>query len=616
MNLQKFIKNCLLKSQSHKGQVKIEKVITWKNRPHLWSYWTNPSEVLPGDKVVAGHQNLPEGHPLKTNKKAIHSGGVIMSPDKLPVLDRDLGRHKPAEVTTKVSMTHKTTREQQLFPDVFNQFTPSQIETFRTLGVVAGDENAYDFLSVWLTEYTTQLYTSTKEQGNYYSRHYSEMLYEETDEFQPPAAIDQAIEEAIIKPEGFSDLFNPWVVPISQIPQSIKDQWAESFTEKGGEYLKGWIMQQRVEFCAEKTKSLAFMKSCVDRLKYHPDYKDLAEEYSEILQKYVTARENKDTSLVRYKRQLLDDKFININTNLLFTKSACYYLVSRFDLKGHFMSTFPVLSNNDIEKLKNHDSNTFHNVVLRGIQVIKDDNSYYVQKYHDMLDMLDFYQRIKKGARPSTHLEDNEFKCKISTASAAECRQIEQLVKKNWDKKIHGHMTYKIHGIYKVEGLPGEADFQLIVQQNKQFKNKKSGGKNCQKDLFYHGTDFSHAKLIFGNSGGYKLAPTKVGTSLGQGLYAAGESSKSAQYIGECFSQGSVSGTLILNEGSLGDVHQLTTEEIDKGLYQKLPNPSLFAAKGTLCDLYPGSAVLLNNEWVFRDPKSIIPRFIIHMELI
>lgn len=616
MNLQRFIKQCLLKSQSHEGQIKIEKMIIWKNRPHIWSYWTDPSELMPGDKVIEGHENLPDGHPLKTNKNAVHTSGVTISPDKLPVLGRDLGRHKKPEKIYEVSMEHKTAREKELFPDVFDTFTPAQIEIFRTLGVVAGDEQAADFMEIWCTEYTTQMYTAAQDYGTYHSKHYGELLYEESEGIQPPDVIDSAIKQTLQNSGNFSDLFTPWTVPISHIPQSIKDHWVETFDGKDSDELKYWMDTQRMEFCTEKSVTCGFMRSCVDRLKLHPEYTKLADEYSELLTQYIQCKEKKDPIMLVYKRKLLDKKFDNINTNLLFTKYSCRDLVVNFDLQGNFMKSFPVLSSKDIEKLRNNDSNTFYNVVLRSIQLVNDDNSYYIHKYHEALDTLDLYQNIKRGAKPSSHIEDNEFKCKISTASQVERHRIEKMVKQSWDKENHGHIQYKIHGIYRIENLPCESEYKKIQKSNLKYKDTTSGGKNCCKDWFYHGTDFFHSKLIFGNTGGYELSPSKVGTMLGTGLYVAGNSSKSAQYIGQSFSQCNVSGPLLLNEASLGNTHELTSEEIDKGEYIKMSEPTLFAPKGVLCDLFDQSSSLWNHEWVLRNPHAALPRYIIHMELI
>ena len=124
---------------------------------------------------------------------------------------------------------------------------------------------------------------------------------------------------------------------------------------------------------------------------------------------------------------------------------------------------------------------------------------------------------------------------------------------------------------------------------------------DCSSDLFYHGTGSMATSLILGHSGEFKIVKAKVGRMLGDGIYLADKSSKSAQYIGDAgYSRSGISGSLMVVEASLGDtLHRRTSQGYN--------HDTVFAGK---------TDGLLNNEWCVHDTHAVIPRYLVQMEIL
>jgi hypothetical protein len=153
----------------------------------------------------------------------------------------------------------------------------------------------------------------------------------------------------------------------------------------------------------------------------------------------------------------------------------------------------------------------------------------------------------------------------------------------------HGNFRIKINGIYKISSRL-ESAFQEAA---------KTVG-NVHHNL-YHGTSFMSGVPIM--RGGFKIIKGKTATgrrvwrSMGDGIYLADQSSKSAQYIGGDFSHHGTHGVLFLNDVAMGKVTERQGEIAD----------TVFGAKGTRWK---------NNEWAVKDPKAVIPRYWIDVESI
>ena len=86
---------------------------------------------------------------------------------------------------------------------------------------------------------------------------------------------------------------------------------------------------------------------------------------------------------------------------------------------------------------------------------------------------------------------------------------------------------------------------------------------------------------------------------LGHGIYLADKSSKSSQYISDnSYARHNISGSLMIVEASLGNV--VTQKKSTDG-------DTVFGEK---------SRALKNNEWCVRNPKAVIPRYLVEMELL
>ena len=207
------------------------------------------------------------------------------------------------------------------------------------------------------------------------------------------------------------------------------------------------------------------------------------------------------------------------------------------------------------------------------------------------------------------YAEDNEIKTKISTVSKEEFESISQQIAGDWDQNQHGSMKYKIHGIYKVEDMPVEDEFNEWVESNEQYADEDAGGKNCHIDTFYHGTDATATAKILGHSGQFKVGAAKAGRLLGDGVYLADKSSKSAQYINPIgFTRESGRGTLMVCEASLG--YCLWDPEVeDISELAELPEEEGCHSMGV-------TSYTHNPEWCVYDPTAVKPKYLIDLEIL
>jgi len=312
---------------------------------------------------------------------------------------------------------------------------------------------------------------------------------------------------------------------------------------------------------------------------------------------------------VELRKQLIDPKFIDLNANLWHFKTMGAQLASQYQINRDFVAEYPVLSKADIDKLETGDQSALTNLALyAGMfkpSLTKNGGSAQqaiMDKYAERKAFLDAYGGVSSSLNgQGQYTENNEIKCKVSSAPAAVVKKITDDIAKDWDKKNHGHMKYRIKGVYEVSGLALEKDFQAIKQKSAKYAGKKVGGKDCGGDLYYHGTGAMATSLILGHSGAFKVVKAKVGRMLGDGIYLADKSSKSAQYISDAgYSRSGIKGSLMVVEAVTGDtLSQRTSRGYD--------HDTVFA--GT-------QHGLLNSEWCVHDPNAVIPRYLIEMEVL
>lgn len=308
------------------------------------------------------------------------------------------------------------------------------------------------------------------------------------------------------------------------------------------------------------------------------------------------------------RRKLFDPKFTDLNVNLYHHKMMANQLAYQYFINKDFISEYPILSKDNLDKLDKADEDSLTNLALyagmfkpsltKGGKSAKDA---LLDKYSERQAFLDAYGGVTQVSGNASYAENNEIKCKVSKASDKVTKKITDNIARDWDMRTHGNMKYKIKGVYEVSGLAIEKDFDKIKKDHSKYSKSTSGGKNCGSDLFYHGTGSMATSLILGHSGEFKIVKAKVGRMLGDGIYLADKSSKSAQYISDSgYSRHGISGSLMVVEASLGDTLHARTN-------QGYSHDSVFAGK---------TDGLLNNEWCVHDTKAVIPRYLVEMEIV
>jgi hypothetical protein len=153
----------------------------------------------------------------------------------------------------------------------------------------------------------------------------------------------------------------------------------------------------------------------------------------------------------------------------------------------------------------------------------------------------------------------------------------------------HGSFKIKVNGVYKIKDSVRETAYRDALAK---YGHEVKG--------LYHGTSFKSGTPII--RGGFLVIKGKTASgrrvwrAMGDGIYLADQSSKSAQYIGGDFSRHGNRGVLFINDAALGVV---TENQGDSSAN------TVFGRKGTRW---------LNNEWAVRDPKAVIPRYWVDVE--
>lgn len=409
---------------------------------------------------------------------------------------------------------------------------------------------------------------------------------------------------------------------IDQVMSSLKSrvleaQWAVDKAQKSAEETKkiyeGHIETERKSGDPSAAANITMYQKIIqqgfDRAANASKRLDAAKAYQE---HFSTPQKKVELAkAIELRKQLFDPKFTDINANLWHFKAMGIQIATQYKTSRDFVAEYPVLSKADIDKLETGDQDSLTNLALyagmfkpsltkkggTADQAIMD-------KFAERQAFLDAYTKgglVSGRNGQGDYTEDNEIKCMVSSAPDTVVKQITANIAADWDKKNHGHMKYRIKGVYEVSGLALEKDFQAIKQKNAKYKGKKVGGKDCAGDLFYHGTGAMATSLILGHSGAFKVVKAKVGRMLGNGIYLADKSSKSAQYISDAgYSRSGIQGSLMVVEAVTGDTLSQRTS-------QGYNHDTVFA--GT-------QHGLLNSEWCVHDPNAVIPRYLVEMEVL
>lgn len=376
----------------------------------------------------------------------------------------------------------------------------------------------------------------------------------------------------------------------------------------GYENLAKTSMQNEIDRCANSLDTVT---------KYNSHNKSLRGDYLQKLYKKKLQQAKDTMKLIdgkelrraaEIREQLFSSKFTDLNVNLYHYKMMAAQLSFQYEIKKDFVYDYPILSKDNLDKLDKGDEDSLTNLALYAgmfkpslTKTGKSAKDVLMDKFSERKAFLDAYGGVTAVQGVSHYAENNEIKCKISKASPQKAKSIIDGIAADWDRQSHGNMKYHIKGVYEVSGLAVEKQFEDIKKKNAQYSGTKVGGKDCGSDMFYHGTGSMATSLILGHSGEFKLVKAKVGRMLGDGIYLADKSSKSAQYIGDAgYSRSGIAGSLMVVEASIG-------KTLSKRTSNGTGYDSVFAGK---------QHGLLNSEWCVHDPHAVIPRYLVEMEIL
>lgn len=196
----------------------------------------------------------------------------------------------------------------------------------------------------------------------------------------------------------------------------------------------------------------------------------------------------------------------------------------------------------------------------------------------------------------------NSVKCSISTVTESEFKDIQHGIKMDWDQQTHGGNSAFFYGAYKINNLAVRAKLEEAAQ---------TIGETPEE--YYHGTSFGGTKGILGTSGGFSVnrsvqsaaGASQAGSMLGEGVYLAKKSSKSAQYFGG-YNYGRYGrGSLFVCDAIMGKRAKYNQDSWRSDYtFDTVEAAEASGSRGHLC----------NDEWAVRHAEWVVPKLIIDME--
>jgi len=170
--------------------------------------------------------------------------------------------------------------------------------------------------------------------------------------------------------------------------------------------------------------------------------------------------------------------------------------------------------------------------------------------------------------------------------------------KKEWMDKIKADWSHQSSG-YSSDRLQVNAVMEVMYHDYYGDYKAIENAKDNQQYL-YHGTDFQAGASII--KGGMRVGSAKNGRLLGDGIYFAKSSSKSAQYVAGTFSR-SGSGVMLQCRTSMGKVSPGDhVRERDDSQWD-----TIYGKKGMSMSYTGVGNPLQHDEWCVRNPKAIVP---------
>lgn len=627
----------------------------------------NPNDF---DELVATADNLKTKKDLQDTQKKVQNLQDLVSQLQSPTAQQVSQTTTQADILKGITTDTMSQYEKSHFGDAISAASPESLRNYRTLGMCAGDKESEEYLADLYSKYRATMLLGKS--GLDFDDDPLRNKLQGVVNKQVVGVVKSSLKNARKRVGGFTlqqKLLEPWVDPNSPLSDEQKNYIKKKIsTPYPGDRRKECQMEQdgshklmhRVLDKFKMSKDYGQLAEEYDRLLTEFDYLTLN---SPVLQTATNGNYNFNNSVnaqvngeraVQYRidelqdrlkrfpkadavdtwkkeidklttlktqisgkdlakaavirKQLFDPKFTDLNVNLYHHKMMAAQLSFQYEIKKDFVSEYPVLSSDNLDKLDKADEDSLTNLSLyAGMfkpSLAKDGKSAkdtLMNRYSERQAILDAYGGVTAVQGGSQYSENNEIRCKVSKVDNKKAKEITDKIAADWDRQSHGRMKYNIKGVFEVSGLAVEKDFDKIKKQHSQYLGVKSGGKDCGSDLFYHGTGSMATSLILGHSGEFKIVKAKVGRMLGDGIYLADKSSKSAQYIGDSgYSRSGISGSLMVVEASLGNTLQTRT-------YLSNKYDTIFAGK---------SNGLLNNEWCVHDTHAVIPRYLVQMEIL
>lgn len=240
--------------------------------------------------------------------------------------------------------------------------------------------------------------------------------------------------------------------------------------------------------------------------------------------------------------------------------------------------------------------------------------------------LIPYFPEIREKVAPVN--SDGTVKCRMSSVDSKTYDTILEQFKKDWvgvrggiflgaeGTTVEGNVikdgdtpTHIIKGIYKIEGLSYESEFNDIVDKNSQYEKDISYGKNCKLDTFYHGTSLENSQMLLGDTGGFKTEFSKIDQTMGKGVYLAESTFKSSLFMNSLVPTEIPIGALLICDASLG---KCKNDDIDKIRDTELHNEhSEYDSCGTDGKKNLGGC---RPEWKVTNPKAVLPKYFIEIE--
>ena len=553
-----FIKSFLLKAlkrgMNHEGQILVERTETNKfGTTYTHHHWVNPDELRETDKVIAGFHNLPSNHSQQLHPQVINAK---FSRDGITSFELT---HKLGMGRVKGCINSKGQRYFRIGEKTYSRAQLSNMlkkldKSHQTSNTQKnnGDNPIVEVMNT-ATDEQKRLYKTV---GLCAGDGKAEGLIRRLKE-----AMDTVFYNIAKATPAFSQ----------EKLDKVKENWLEDLTNSWNRA----YLQEHVNKFNSPEQYYSFMKDLIIKTSIPDNFKKLnQDDYPFELGSVSSNFSQFGSGSERWLKDVKNGK------------------VSESDVDTYFSYLRQSLVEGDTRT----DWEYIRHETGLNLEPFVPKNS---KGYSD--DLKPIYQEIDVKAK-LTHVSQEEydklFKMIVKDYKVGTFDDKTQVFTRN-------ELRHRIKGIYKIEGLSMEKDYQKLVAKNAKYKDKDYGGKNGAEDYFYHGTAIERSQRILGESGGFKSGSIANGQIFGRGHYLAGASSKSMGYMqGNTANENGYRGCMFICQGTLGNcefgeqVFDLSMEDLEH-TYDSIGIPA---------------GVWDHDEWKVNNDSAVIPRYFVEIE--